>query len=340
MQLGEAMHQHRRMLPKRCSHPEANAESCGKIINAHTVSSAQYLQRIATDQHVYSFIPSASELEQWRFSGQVPRPKRHGINQASTFTGFCALHDRSTFRPIDDSPFVGSAEQVFLLSYRSVCREAYAKAHHLDFLTEVVRNADRGRDPAWQGVVQKRVAWMEEGAERGGREVNALKAAYDERLLCKDFGDLAYYLLEFQGTPVLACSGSGQVLHDAAGNVLQDLSESSDMEALSLNLLPTETGGVAALATVGAKAVWSRVVDSFEALSDANFANALIHLAFFNFENVFANPKWWDALPAPTRSFLHWLVARAHPGMHSFPPFPEGTPRLVDWKLTSQQQIG
>ena len=54
-------------------------------------------------------------------------PERRGWREASTFPGFCDRHDRATFAPIETVPFIGSAEQSFLLAYRAECHELYQK---------------------------------------------------------------------------------------------------------------------------------------------------------------------------------------------------------------------
>ena len=50
-----------------------------------------------------------------------------GINSATTFTGFCSLHDQQLFKPIDTELLLPTPEQVFLLHYRALCRELYVK---------------------------------------------------------------------------------------------------------------------------------------------------------------------------------------------------------------------
>jgi hypothetical protein len=50
-----------------------------------------------------------------------------GRNQATTFTGFCGVHDAELFRALDTKPFDPSdKDQLFRLAYRSVSRELHA----------------------------------------------------------------------------------------------------------------------------------------------------------------------------------------------------------------------
>jgi hypothetical protein len=48
--------------------------------------------------------------------------RRMGINDASTFTGFCGAHDNWTFAPVEQRSLIPDAEQCFLMSYVSHMR--------------------------------------------------------------------------------------------------------------------------------------------------------------------------------------------------------------------------
>ncbi|MEH1678706.1 hypothetical protein V7F43_22365, partial [Salmonella enterica subsp. enterica serovar Enteritidis] len=71
-------------------------------------------------------------------------PEKIGINQASTFTGFCAVHDRILFSCLENEKFTGTDEQCFALMFRSLSKEIYAKEggrRSSDF----AKNADKGK---------------------------------------------------------------------------------------------------------------------------------------------------------------------------------------------------
>src|SRR5687768_16231274 len=109
-----------------CLHPHASAENCrGGIIQAHTLQRSGVLSRIARDNHVYSYIPTVHTLN--RTGGRF-EAKLTGIRKASTFTGFCAEHDKSMFADLEDRDFSGDPKQVFLLAYRAASMELYKKA--------------------------------------------------------------------------------------------------------------------------------------------------------------------------------------------------------------------
>jgi hypothetical protein len=90
-------------------------------IRAHSVQNAGAIDLIARNDHVIMLRPSFSnEKMDIEF-------KSMGRNRASTFTGLCNEHDTNIFKPIDTRPFDRQdKEQLFLLAYRSVCRELHA----------------------------------------------------------------------------------------------------------------------------------------------------------------------------------------------------------------------
>ena len=130
--IGEILELARNQLQiKYCSHPEASESNCRQIVMAHSISKSTGLNPILRDNHVYTFIPTQAKLLK---SGGKIEPSLIGVNKASTFPGFCSFHDSSTFRPIDTQEFNFSRQYVFLMTYRSVCRELYAKEAHLNEL--------------------------------------------------------------------------------------------------------------------------------------------------------------------------------------------------------------
>ena len=44
------------------------------------------------------------------------------INRATTFKGFCSIHDSQLFESIDNNMNIKTGEEILLQAYRSVCR--------------------------------------------------------------------------------------------------------------------------------------------------------------------------------------------------------------------------
>jgi len=103
----------------RCFWPKAECQK--KAIRAHSIQNRKVLDALVRKGHVV--------MPQIRIDFDS-RPsiefREVGRNQATTFTGLCAVHDNLLFGPIDNSEInLDNYEQLFLLSYRSVLKELH-----------------------------------------------------------------------------------------------------------------------------------------------------------------------------------------------------------------------
>ena len=138
-----------------CLVPAEMKNACsGQIVRAHSVSRAACLTKIARSEHVYQIKPDLfSETRD-----EIANYKLVGINQASTFTGFCGRHDGEIFRSIDREEFVASSERCFLIAYRAAAHEVFKKMSSMDLLANS-GGLDSGRESseprkfqAWQST--------------------------------------------------------------------------------------------------------------------------------------------------------------------------------------------
>ena len=131
-----------------CLAPDSWLSACsGKIAKAHTVPKSSSLKLIARNGHVSSFNPANHPFDE---NGQLKnpqevRPELWSINKASTFSGFCSRHDDAIFAPLEKQAFSGTPEQCFLLGYRAMTRELYAKHAAIRNLNLLRDEADKGK---------------------------------------------------------------------------------------------------------------------------------------------------------------------------------------------------
>ena len=143
----------------------------------------------------------------WLRNGGRVGVERIGINQASTFSGFCSYHDNVTFTPVENAPFTASDEQCFLLGYRAMCRELYQKATALDAMG-YMRTLDRGCSVQDQVGVQTLLDDMELGQSAGYRDLLERKSDFDRILRTRSFSDVSKYVVFTKEIPeVLATFG-------------------------------------------------------------------------------------------------------------------------------------
>lgn len=287
---------------KYCLHPKASAHACqGKIIRAHTIQKRGGLERIAREGRVYWFPPDYSMLV--HNVGNIDA-RLIGIREASTFTGFCNYHDTTTFAPIEMAPFEPTLEQIFLLGYRSICRELFAKREQMT-LAPLVRNLDRGKGFSDQKFVQNFADLHYQGVKFGLENLEAYKKRYDMNLVSKNFADIRYYVVRLKDVPEIMCSGSAYFEMDFQGNLLQDIGQLDEhMDGFSFSLIGEEDSGMIVFSWLGNSLVGTNFARTLNSLADNEIPHAVVRLIFAFFENTFFSPFWWESLSDTARESI------------------------------------
>ena len=162
---------------KTCSVKNIFPGECSKnIINAHTISKSGSLKEISENGHVMGTKPSLSSLI--KSEGKLTLEKV-GINKASTFTGFCSVHDKNIFSPLEDQEINLSDKQLFLLAYRGFCRELFWKDQNKE-TASLMRQSDRGLDPMAQAMIQSIAGNFDGGVDLAIRDLELIKKAMDQ----------------------------------------------------------------------------------------------------------------------------------------------------------------
>lgn len=321
--------------PTACLHPLAGSGTCsGPSVRAHTVRRAADLGVIARRGHVYQVSADLADL--YKHNGK-PLPKLIGINNASTFLGFCSHHDAETFAPLELRALLPTDEQAFLLAYRPLCKELYLKERQLESL-EIIRAVDKGRPMPDQLRIQEDVFLMRVGVEAAIGDLRLHKAKYDQDLLTSDFSQTRFVAVHLDRVPDLMCSGSVQPHYTFDGQPIQDLGDlRKKLEVMSFSLAATATGGVAVFAwRADSDPSGSRLVDSLLALPATDIPHALVRYATSQFENTYLRPEWWEALPKAASASL--IDRLAHNADTESPVNPKNLMddgyRTVDWAVT------
>lgn len=280
------------------------------IAKAHTVPKGS-LQKIARNGHVYSFIPSIANLS--KSDGKL-QPQLIGISKASTFTGFCTVHDNNIFSKIEKEPFLASQEQCFLLAYRALAREIYMKKAQFSNLN-FLHKADRGKSLQQQLAIQDMKRLAEKGSSTGLNDCEYHKTIYDKVFLSGDFSSVCAYVIELKEPPPIMCSGGLFPEQDFYGNQLQNL---LDLETRAHFLSSTSfyggQGGFIVFAWLSeSNTTCRKFIDSLGALPPQRLTDALIRFHFEFAENLHIQPDWWDNLSERKRiALINRLSASAN----------------------------
>ena len=156
-----------------CLHPDAPG-GCDRIIDAHSLQKRGPLFHLKDEtNHVYTFSPGSNNA----FPSD---PDLVGWNEASTFRGLCHRHDQ-IFQSIENAPFSGSKEQVFLLGYRATYLEIHQKRAAIASCDKLGYTQMAGMFAEELPAVKARqmVRVQQAGRRRGLVELQTFKGIYD-----------------------------------------------------------------------------------------------------------------------------------------------------------------
>lgn len=333
----EVAEDQRRTKQALCLHPNAPDTCEGKIIKAHTIQKSGGLTRIARDGHVYA---GKADLGTLKKTGGVIPFALIGVNEASTFTGFCARHDTELFRPIETEGFVASQEQLFLYSYRPFCRELYTK--------QLVQRSEASRSTYDRGLpMREQIAYQVFDTAQANSTALAIrdqlehKREYDRMLAAQDYKGVSGLVIEFDQTPPVLVSAALFPDFDFQGSAIQNFATIEQLDAIGYAVVPNDSGGMAILSWIGDQPAAEKLVDSLLRLSDDEIPDALLRFTFEYFENTFIAPDWWESLDPPHRAAL---AQRLNDAADVFKErrancLVDDGRRVATWKVTSKRLI-
>ena len=294
-------------------HPQASATNCSQtVIRAHTVQRRGGLSAIAENGHVMS--PKRGLQDIIKNDGEIV-PRLQGVNDASTFTGFCHSHDDQLFAPIEKAPLVLCKESACLLSFRAICYEKHMKTGALRAI-EIQRDGDKGDSFEVQCEKQNYLHLMREGLRRGLGDFEGWKRNYDTSLLTGNYDNFSFFGVTFsEALPIVAC-GAFHPQFDFTGRSLQIITRGNhEFDHLSFNVTVVNSKSVAVFGWTGSpQGPAEQFIDSFRALPKKTMANAIFHIACEYLENIYLRPSWWDLRADTAKEHLIKRFSSGLPG--------------------------
>lgn len=329
---------------KVCLSPASMTSECsGGIVRSHTVPRSGSLKRIARDSHVYGFIPSIAKIQKSP-DGKI-WPELVGVNEASTFTGFCKFHDNSIFSEIENENFSGTQRQCFLLAYRALARSIYAKNAQISthrYTTNLVNSPPLKKDKYTQLVNEA----MSAGLAISSKDSDYYKDIYDNVLLSGNFSCVRACILELQSPPPIMTSSAVYPMKNFDGELLQNVGD--------LNTIPhlisctSYFGGTSGIITFtwlpDSDNTCIQFINSLKTMHANDITSSLIRFLFSYSENLFIQPDWWDNLnEIKKKNLVHRLFVAASLD----PRYMEETGNLTDdgiryndWPISNMYTIG
>jgi hypothetical protein len=291
-----------------CLHPDAPSNCSRKIINAHTIQRAGGLSAIAENGHVISGIRGCLNIH--KNNGEIV-PESLGINNASTFMGFCETHDNELFEPIEGNGFTLNHEAAFLLSFRAISYEYLMKLNAIRAV-EFHRERDRGKDFEAQVDHQQLLHFHREGLIKGTQDLELWKSEYDRMYIARDYVSMPHYAVKFDGILPFVSSGGFHPEVDFSGCQLQIITQRNvAMEHVCINV---SVFGESSFLVLGWHGIPDgpavKFVKSFKSIENKKKANSCLIMAVEQLENTHFNPVWWNSL---NESDKRYLIKRIQP---------------------------
>jgi len=293
-----------------CSAPEALKKECsGNIVKAHSVAKASSLQAVSDKGHVYGLKGALQNISKRKGSLLL---EKIGINQASTFTGFCSKHDNDLFELIEKGIFSETKEECFLHAYRALCKEYFTKKNAKG-LEGFRRKLDAGKPIEEQIAYQSRNNPYEIGLNAGMNDLLKRKSIFDNILLTKKFDRFNSFIIKFNTVPTVMATGGKNIIYDFDGKSLQNLEDLNKLpSAVFYNYFSSQKKGYVIFSWISSP---DGVVDQFIAslmnIGKKEMTNALIRFIFSSCENLYTSPVWWEGLKGDKQKALMGRIKSA-----------------------------
>ena len=291
---------------KKCLHPQAAAGVCDRIVSAHTIQRSRVLQQITdSSNHVMSFHPLKPDSTTGRLE-----LRRIGWREASTFAGFCGKHDSATFKPLEETHFIGSPEQCFLIGYRALCHEVYQKTGLIRSYPRMRDLVDRGLPPEHQRELQEFWANQNAGAKKGLEDFQQLKSVMDEQILGCNYSGWKSAVIYFCGDLCIASTGAISPNLDMDGNALQTLHDpDTEIQELRFGVVATGDGGAIVFSWRACDTAPNRFVQTLLAKGRQKLSSLVVQFIFAYVENTYFSNTWWESLSMGNRDHIASLAA-------------------------------
>ncbi len=312
----------------RCLH-FSNGERCNEIVAAHSIQKKGQLSLIAENGHVYRLSADRSTL---RKTGGVPALKKIGLNNASTFLGFCKYHDNAFFEKIDKFTLNPRKELLALYAYRALCREYFVKENAVEVLTNVEVHNELNSSQ------QESLAASRLGHCLGFARLQHHKSIFDDEFAAGNFDNFEFTYFTSQSPCPVQLAGVLYPDQDFEGNHLQDLADyKTPLDLIAFFTAPTDDGWAFGFAWhVSSSQTCVPLLKSLaeRVATDDKLEDALLRFSLSCCENHAVRVSWWDGLSESSKAAA---IERMRMMMHPLTPVPDhylaaGCEGIANWK--------
>ncbi|WP_319226363.1 hypothetical protein [Draconibacterium orientale] len=266
--------------------------NCSKNIKkAHSVQKNRILNQLEAPVNgnnlIYSF--NDFEDEDFKTKGLIPIGKK----KASIFTGFCDFHDSKLFSPIENFPFQGTSEQLFLFTYRTF---AHGLHQLLETYTYYTSKGDFikffPRDYLHQHVKLTRFRI---------EKLLRYKKILNNHIKLKNYDNIKYHYRIIKPFVPIASSSILAPMYTFKNVYLNPREEYS---YLVLNIIPDTTQTIICISQFEEDYKGKIFFDELKTLTDTEFEIAISSLLIYCTTNTFFSPLLWDKFSSEEKQLI------------------------------------
>lgn len=223
----ELSEEKRKATLKECIWGEEDESNCsGKIIKSHSIQRSKILQHISDNGKVQILTLSGEE------NGIFGELNLEGTKKFSTFTGFCAKHDKKIFQPIEDCNFIGDIEQKYIYAYRSASKEYHAKKESTRMYDNQLTKIKNSLNPKINEL-ETTVGLQMFQAGLSMMELSEVCKLFKCKIESKEFSGLKHHYYTFKKEYPVACSTVFVPYKDFNGN---EVLSGNEKQFLAMNV--------------------------------------------------------------------------------------------------------
>ena len=280
----------------------ANDSNCKEVIRAHSVQSSRVLDAIARNGHVYMFTS---------YNEQHTRLKRIGKNCATTFTGFCNVHDTKLFKSVDFGDHChfdpNNTQQVVLLSLRATAKEYWTKLNICKCVQLWMNKAKENdiaslQDEYHTGLFIKNshshsLCSFYEGTQSSKRRLERMYKSLLTQYRRAKYSLSQTKVYQFPSISNIVAASVFSPEFDYKGNRIESFLPHRDVADIALNVFPLE--GITWVVFLFHKRFANQLAPIFaqlDSFSTQDRAVALSKMIIVNCENVAFSPEFIESL--------------------------------------------
>lgn len=298
------------------------------IVNAHTLSKKSMLSKVAEKGQLYG-IPKAHIMQ------KIFQINKIGINDATVFQGFCGAHDTELFKCLDDEEFICSNKQLFMLTYRSICRELFKLKLTLTRLPTSIN---------YQSIHGKGSKAFDRKIQDGKKILETELASFEfmknklDRYLLKDKWDSLdskIFIFKIDNKPNFAATGAFLPIYNMNGDLLSHdqerfYDENKSYGIITVSVIPVNKYYFAIFSYLPeTKNISENLINSIKNQKNKSFS--IFNLILNRIENFVIRPTWYEHLTDDEKNLLNRKIASTDPNPLAVNI--EGIAKYIDWRF-------